>query len=91
MKVSHLATVALAGVLVLGLGGCKKSETQKEADTTAEAVASASNAVAESMDTQAGMMSDSASEAVMKDKAAAVRDEGKHEAAEIKDAAKNSK
>jgi hypothetical protein len=43
------------------------------------------------MDTTANMMSDSASEAVMHDKADAVRDAGKHKADEIKDAADTSK
>jgi hypothetical protein len=91
MKASHFATIAIAGVLALGLGGCKKTATESAADTTAQAIVSASNAAAESMDTQANMMTNSASEAVMHEKAEAVRDAGKHKAAEVKDAADTSK
>jgi hypothetical protein len=89
MKASHLTALALAGAVALGLSGCKSGDTA--ADTTAAAIESASDSAADTMDTVADSMTDGSSEAVLHDKADAVRDSGKHKADEVKDAADTSK
>ncbi len=90
MKRSFIAPMAIAlAATTLGLSACKKADDA--AETTADLIESSAEATADVMDTKADAMTNSASEAVMHDKADAVRDAGKHSADVVEDAADTSK
>jgi hypothetical protein len=90
MKRSFIAPMAIAlAATTLGLSACKKADTP--ADSAADMIESTSEATADAVDTMADNMTNGASEAVLHDKADAIRDAGKHKADEVKDAADTSK
>jgi len=89
MKRVLFAPVAFAAVAALSLSACNK-KSDDAAESTADAIESYSDTVADSMDTKADNMTNEASEAVLHDKADAVRDQGKHKADEVEDSVKKS-